>query len=315
MQNPLKNTSTLYMDFLDFINGLPLVENKSRSKRVVLYSIDSLHSKPYIYVTGIQIGETMDAFPTFETKDDIAIKGMIFKGIHLFKDIDYHFYEIPVVHNLEKQTKQCKITLYEILCIRHVEGVPIDPSSILFLKAHSYLCILRDNAGEEIKLPGTFYLSLPKERVKEQLFLPCMTDGIFKKGYYLYTYERCLDTPKDHLVTIPNSAHLHLTKSEVTQRKGHFYIDGIDVGPVPDTCAPHLSFTLVEVTPQWITLKSNKPHNIEEEWSVLRYLCNMEHHWTGPRSKKEYESFSYDQTFKTVNPDSIRCISMSTWTK
>jgi len=298
------------MDFLDFVKGLPLIGNKNK-KRVVFYSIDTLHSKPFIYFTGIQRGDTLDAFPTFESKDDITIKGMLFKGIHTFKDTDYHFYEIPVVNNLEKPTKQCKITLYEILYLRHVGGVPIDPLSILFIKSHSYLCILRDNQDNEIKIPSTFYLSIPKVHVKEQLFLPYIRDGRFKKGHYLYTYERCMEVQRDHLLTIPNVNHTHL-KGHVTQSKGHLYVDKHDLGPIPDKCSPHTTFTIENVTPEWITLRTNKPHNIEE-WCVIRYLCNMDNHWTGPRSKKEYDSFSYDQTFKYINPDSVRCLSIQSW--
>jgi len=302
------------MDFLSFIQGLPLT-GKSREKRVVFYSMDNLYSKPFIYFTGIQRGENLDAFPTFETKEDIEMKGMILKGVHSFKGVDYHFYEIPVVYHLEKDTKQCKITPYEILYLRHVEGVSIDPTSILFLKAHSYLCILRDNNGEEIKIPGSFYRFIPKVRVKEQLFLPSMTDGIFKKGYYLYTYERCLDTPRDKHFTIPNLTQNDLPKgAKATMKKGHLYIGAHDMGPVT---LPNTTLTITESTPEWITLKTNHPHAIQEEWCMLRYFCNMENHWTGPRSKKGYDSFSYDQTFKSLNPDRLRCASMriNTWTK
>jgi hypothetical protein len=293
------------MDFLEFISGLSL-HGSNRQKRVVFYSIDSLFHSPFVYFTGIQRGETLDAFPMFETKEDIEIKGMTMKGIHPFKGTDYHFYEIPVVHNLERPTKQCKITPYEILYIRHVDGIPIDPTSLFFLKSHSFLCILRD--GEEHKVPGSFYLSIPKIRVKEQLFLPSITEGIFKKGYYLYTYERCLELPKEHLITIPNSIQLQ-GKEKVTLRKGHAYINSHDMGPIDVT--PHTTLTISHVTPQWITLKTSLPHANEEEWCTLRYFCNMDNHWTGPRSKEGYDSFSYDQTFKTLNPDRVRCVSIT----
>ena len=157
------------MDFLEFVKGLSLT-GANPQKRVVFYSIDTLFSKSFVYFTGIQRGETLDAFPTFVSKEDIEIKGMVMKGVHPFKGTDYHFYEIPVVHDLEKPTKQCKITPYEILYIRHVNGIPIDSTSLLFLKTHSYLCIFRDK--DEQKLPASFYLSIPKIRLKEQLFLP-----------------------------------------------------------------------------------------------------------------------------------------------
>ena len=299
------------MDFLEFIKGLSLHGNKTQ-KRVVFYSLDTLHGKPFVYFTGIQRGDTLDAFPTFETKEDIAIKGMQFKGIYPFKQTDYHFYEIPVVQQLDTPTKQCKITLYEILYIRHVEGVPIDPSSINFIKSHSFLCILRDNQEVELKLPSVFYLAIPKACVKEQLFLPFLSDGIFKKGHYLYTHERCLELPRDHLFTLPNSIHL-TNKGTVTQKKGQLYIENQALGPVPDKVDLHSTFHVEKVTDQWITLKTSKAHKMKEEWCVLRYLCNMEHHWIGPHFKKDYDSFSYDQTFKYTNPDHVRCISMREW--
>ena len=300
------------MDFLEFIKGLSLHGNNNTQKRVVFYSLDTLHGKPFVYFTGIQRGDTLDAFPTFETKEDITIKGMQFKGIHPFKQTDYHFYEIPVVNHLDTPTKQCKITLYEILYIRQVEGVPIDPSSIMFIKAHSFLCILRDNQDVEIKLPSVFYLSIPKVRVKEHLFLPFVNDGIFKKGHYLYTHERCLEIPKDHLFTLPNSIHL-TTKGKVIQKKGQLYIENEELGPVPDKVDTHSTFQVENVTDQWITLKTSKSHKMKEEWCVLRYLCDMENHWIGPHFKKDYDSFSYDQTFKYINPDRVRCVSMREW--
>jgi hypothetical protein len=275
--------------------------------------MDTLYGKPFVYFTGIQRGETLDAFPTFEKKEDIEIRDMIFKGIYPFKECDYYFYKIPVVHDLERPTKQCKITPYEILYTRHVEGVPIDPSSVIFLKSHSYLCILRDNTNEEIKIPASFYVSIPKVRVKEQLFLPSITDGIFKKGYYLYTRDRCLELPIDHLLTIPNTIQLELSNGKsnvkITTRKDHLFIDGHDMGPVS---VPHTTFTISHVTPEWITLKSSNPHANPEEWCILRYFCNMDNHWIGSRSKDGYDSFSYDQTFKTLNPDRIRCVSIGT---
>jgi len=302
------------MDFFTFVKGLPLV-GKSQQKRVLFYSVDSLYDKPFIYFTGIQTGNTIDAFPIFETKEDITVKGMVFKGVYHFKGVDYHVNEIPVVYHLEKPSKQCKITPYEILCIRHVEGVPIDPSSILFLKSHSYLSILRDENGKDIKIPGSFYLSLPKSCVKEQLFIPSISDGIFKKGYYLYTHERCLETAREHLFTLPNTLHLDSAKGTVTQRNGKLYLNKHELGSTREKIGPHTTITVEQVTPQWIMLKTNKPHEIEEEWCILRYLCNLEHHWIGQRAKKEYDSFSYDQTFKYINPDGVKCISMSTWTK
>ncbi len=294
------------MDFLEFVKGLSLTGSNPQ-KRVVFYSIDTLFSKSFVYFTGIQRGETLDAFPTFVSKEDIEIKGMVMKGVHPFKGTDYHFYEIPVVHDLEKPTKQCKITPYEILYIRHVNGIPIDATSLLFLKTHSYLCIFR--VQDEHKLPASFYLSIPKIRLKEQLFLPSLSEGIFKAGYYLYTYERCLELPKEHLLTIPNSIDLQ-KKGKVTLRKGHVYINSHDMGPF--SVEPHTSLTLIHVSPQWITLKTDIPHSNEEEWCVLRYFCNMDNHWTGTRSKEGYDSFSYDQTYKTLNPDRVRCVSIST---
>ena len=296
------------MDFLEFIKELPLTGNH-RNKRVVFYSIDTLYGKPFLYFTGIQRGETLDAFPTFETKEDIAIKGMVLRGVHPFKGYDYHFYEIPVVYNLEKETKQCKISPYEILYLRHVEGVPIDPSSILFLKVHSYFCILRDSKGEEVKPPGCFYVSIPKVRVKEQLFTPSMTDGIFKKGYYLYTYERCLELSKHPRMTLPNSIEL-FTKEKVTLKKGHLFIQSHDMGPVK--VPPHTTFTIEDVTPEWITMHINQELENREDIGILRYYCNMENHWIGARPKDAFDSYSYDQTFKTSNPDRVRCVSIQT---
>jgi hypothetical protein len=291
------------MDFLEFIKELPLA-GSNLQKRVVFYSLDTLYGKPFVYFTGIQRGETLDAFPTFETKEDILIKGMVLKGIHPFKGYDYYFYEIPVVHDLERPTMQCKITPYEILSIRHVDGVPIDPSSIFFLKSHSYLCIIRVNE-EEIKLPASFYVAIPKVRVKEQLFLPSITEGIFKKGYYLYTRERCLE-PIDHMLTVPNT--IDVKNKEATLRKGHLFIETHDMGPV--SVPPHTTFKIIHVTPEWITLKSSKPLSKPDEWCILRYFCNMENHWIGSRSKDGYDSVSYDQTFKTLNPDRVRCVSI-----
>lgn len=294
------------MDFLDFVNRLSLTGNQ-RQKRVIFYSIDKLLYNPFVYFTGIQRGGTVDAFPTFETKEDITVKGMVFKGIHPFKDTDYHVYEIPVVEQVDKPSPQCKITLYELLYVRHVHGVPIDPSSILFLKAHSYLCILRiqENEDKEIKPPATFYVALPKCCLKEQLFSPSTREGRFKKGYYLYTHERCLELPRDRLLTVPNT--LSLDAKKVTQRKGHLFVENHDLGPVPEK---GLTYTMEHCSPQWITLQTNKPHSIKEEWCMVRYLCNMDNHLIGPHVKPEYDSFSYDQTYKYVNPDRVQCVSI-----
>ena len=296
------------MDFLDFVNRLSLTGNR-RQKRVVFYSIDTLLYNPFVYFTGIQRGDTVDAFPSFESKEDITIKGMVFKGIHPFKDTDYHVYEIPVVDHVDKPSTQCKITLYEILYVRHVHGVPIDPTSILFLKTHSYLCIFKKEE-EEVKPPATFYLAVPKCRVKEQLFSPSLQEGIFKKGYYLYTHERCNELPRDRLLTVPNTLHLGtnaLVGKKATQQKGHLFVETHDLGPVPEK---GLTYTVEQVTYDWISLHTNKPHSMKEEWCMLRYLCNMDNHWIGPRTKPEYDSCSYDQTYKYVNPDRVQCVSI-----
>jgi hypothetical protein len=220
--------------------------------------------------------------------------------------------------------KLWKVVSFEILYSKRVLDIDIDKKIINFFKNYpNMLCISKDNYKIEVPVVG--YVGIGKEELNEQIILQKTNnvDGIFKRGYYFFDYKNAIDDANyeiehdEYLLKLNNISVSDslIDDLSINIRDDKFFINNnIYIGDVPKHCNQSATYKLYYYDNEVVYLKSNKPHNCiltkkKRDGIVIRYVLFLNRHWIGPKSRKNYDSFSYNSTYMIKSSENFACIS------
>ena len=294
---------------------------------IVIYGVDSI-IQPYIYFlckkkTTLQFEQTQDIEPF---KRDYQYKGNIY-----FENENYAIFEDFQIESdfLPNNDKYWKVLSFEILYSKKVFDLDIDKKVVNFFKNYpNILCYSKNGYRTEVPVVG--YVGIGEDELNEQIILQKQNnkDGPFKRGYYFLDYEDALNDANyekendEYLVKLKN---ISVTDSlidnlTISIRDDKFFINNIFIGDVPPHCKKDAIYTLYYYDKDVVYLKSNKPNQCvvikrERDGIVMRYALFLNRHWIGPKSRKNYDSFSYNSVYMIKSTENFACISYDLYKK
>lgn len=294
---------------------------KDSPTNIIIYGIDTIIN-PYIYFLCIK-KDTLQ----FEKADyELYKNDYMFKGNIYFENENYAIfqnYETEGDFLPTNEDKLWKVLSFEILYSKKVLNIPIDKKIVDFFKNYpNMLCISKENY--KIDVPAVGYVGIGKDELNEQIILQKSNnvEGIFKRGYYFLDYDKALNESNyekendEYLLKLKNISVSDSLIDDLTIniRDDKFYINHIFIGDVPKDCNKDAKYTLYYYDKEVVYLKSDKPNHcilnkIKREGIVIRYVLFLNRHWVGPRSRKNYDSFSYDSTYMIKSSENFACIS------
>jgi hypothetical protein len=296
---------------------------------IVIYGVDSI-IQPYIYFlckkkNTIQFEQTehVEHF-----KKDYEYKGNIY-----FEDENYAIFEDKQIESeflpITDDNKLWKVLSFEILYSKKVMNVDVDKKVVNFFRHYPNMLIYALN-GYKLESPVVGYVGIGEDELNEQIILQKQNnkDGVFKRGYYFLDYESALHEANhekendEYLLKLKN---ISITDSliddlNITIRDDKFFINNIFIGDVPPHCNKEAKYTLYYYDKDVVYLKSNKPNscvvnNKKRDGIVIRYAMFLNRHWIGPKSRKNYDSFSYNSIYMIKSTENFACISYDLYKK
>ena len=296
---------------------------------IVIYGVDFI-IQPYIYFlcrkkNTLQF-EQADDLEQF--KQEYKLKGNIY-----FENENYAIFEHKQIEGdflpITRDNSLWKVLSFEILYSKRVMNVDVDKKVIHFFKNYpNMLCYASD--GYKIESPVVGYVGVGEEELNEQIILQKQNnkDGNFKRGYYFLNYE---DAINDAIHEKENDEYLLKLKNisvsdsliddlTISIRDDKFFINNIFIGDVPTHCNKEATYTLYYYDKEVVYLKSNKPNhcivnNKKRDGVVIRYAMFLNRHWVGPKSRKNYDSFSYNSVYMIKSTENFACISYDLYKK
>jgi hypothetical protein len=296
---------------------------------IVIYGIDSI-IQPYIYflcrkknTLQFEQSDDMDSF-----KRDYEYKGNIY-----FDNENYAFFEDKQLESdflpITTDNKYCKVLSFEILYSKKVMNLDVDKKVVHFFKNYpNILCYARN--GYKLESPVVGYVGVGNDELNEQIILQKQNnkDGPFKRGYYFVDYESAVHDAiheKDNDEYLLKLQNISITDSIIDDltiriRDDKFFINHIFIGDVPKHCNKDAIYTLYYYDKDVVYLKSNKPNHCvlntkTRDGIVIRYVMFLNRHWIGAKSRKNYDSFSYNSVYMIKSTEDFACISYDLYKK
>ena len=221
-----------------------------------------------------------------------------------------------------------KVLPFEILYSKKVLDIEIDEKIVNFFKHYHKFCYITKN-NYKLEVPVVGYVGIGKDDLNEQIILQTKNnvEGMFKRGYYFLEYQDALKEANyerdndDYLLKLENiSVTDSLEDVTITIKDDKFFINDIFVGDVPKHCNQKAKYILYYYDKDVVYLKSDRPNHCEltnkkRDGIVIRYVMFLKRHWIGPRSRKEYDSFSYNSVYMIKSTENFACISYDLYKK
>ena len=295
---------------------------------LVIYGVDSI-IQPYIYflckkknTLQFEVTEDIEEFKKkYEYKGNIHFEG---ENYAIFEEIQLEGDFLPTMSD-----KLWKVLSFELLYSKKVFDVEVDKKVVHFFRNYpNMLCYAKD--GYKIEVPVVGYVGVGEGELNEQIILQKQNNknGTFKRGYYFLDYEGALHDANyekendEYLLKLKN---ISVTDSLIDDlsiiiKDDKFFINHIFIGDVPPHCNKEATYTLYYYDKEVVYLKSNKPNhcvvnNKKRDGIVIRYVMFLNRHWIGPKSRKNYDSFSYNSVYMIKSTENFACISYDLYKK
>jgi hypothetical protein len=305
---------------------------------MVLYCIETIHELPYIYFLTIKNANDILQLPYCTNIDEYMKEAFTsstyeYKGTLEEKGENYVFYQVTLYESDFFPTLSSdlwwKVTSFEVLYSGFVLQYKIDKKCMLFFQSNPEFLLLY---GKDVRyeIPSIGYVGIGLSELNEQLLMDNKNyrKGRFKKGYYFQSPEEAFknslyDTnkPIEYMIKLANHKYitdvLPIESTKITIKNNKFYLEDIFLGDVPSHCKTIGDYELYYFDDEMIYLKTTDENSCttpyfikrDDTGTIMRYVLFLGSHWVGTRTKKGYDSFSYDEEYMLKHPDNFLCLS------
>jgi len=291
---------------------------------IIIYGIDKI-IQPYIYFLCTK-KDTIQFVQSDNHKEYMRDYDHSYKGCIFFENENYVIYEYTETEGdflpTDYDSKIWKVLSFEILYSKKILDIDIDKKLTHFFKQFPDLLCININ-DTKIEVPVIGYVGIGKEDLNEQIVLQNKNNigGMFKRGYYFFDYKEASHYANyeiDHDEYLLKLKNISVTDSlidfTVTMKDDKFFINNIFIGDVPIHCNKNAKYTLYYYDKDVVYLKSNVPNKCasskeKRDGIVIRYVLFLNRHYIGPKSKKNYDSFSYNSIYMIKSTENFACIS------
>jgi hypothetical protein len=310
----------------------------SGKNNMILYCVETVHNLPYIYFLMVKNANDILQLPYCTNieeymKESFTSSTYDYKGVIEEKGENYVFYQVSL-HETDffptlVSDVWWKVTAFEILYSGFVLQYQLDKKCVLFFQSNpEFLLIYSDKIRYE--MPAIGYIGIGMSELNEQLLLENKNyrKGRFKKGYYFQSPEQAfknalydINRPYEYIIKLANHKYitdvLPIEDTKITIKNSKFYLEDIFLGDVPSHCKSSGDYELYYFDDDMIYLKTTDENSCttpyynkrDDMGCIMRYVLFLGNHWVGTRTKKGFDSFSYDEEFMVKHIDNFLCLS------